>query len=777
MAFLIEKNLRFDISLLGEAAKYVIQRRHSFPNLSMFVVTYLIKRGHGPDDVLYAKYESLRNHLPRGCADLFIKTANGDQFLFGMRGPAKFSGTTDIDEDADEDAQEAKSAVDQPEAKSAVDQPEAKSAVDQPEAKSAVDQPEAKAAIDHLEETCNCWAANSENTHFPAELIRQWQSVKKLDVSFQVKANGKFAIAAIVKTNNILYLLGGSKNMHVVHPLNDEIKDVKDTDLHWHILKMIQRDIKALSDQIIESIIGKTIIAEYVDGKHLVYTEKPYMVYFGTPELGPITEIRVSNDGPSEIVQNYLEKISIHSDLGKTNTHQEMVPFDWQLRKLRDMNGIEGIVIYYRNTETGEIYRSKHKTKWYIVWRSIREKIANISKHTSNPSSIVQLLRKRVYELSSSYVKLTDDEITKWYVTIEKFVVWLQTTQYDYKDVSFKGVGMAKVLNDFSIINQDHIPPLSSLESVQTLSMTLNDLTLNADYQLQTDELDPKTFLIHPELFDMIIHAATQGYPCVVIMNGVPGTGKSSVTKKLAEILLEEKISVSQHCTDSKFIIDGKYKFDGKLLNTHHAENFAEFSASLAQVRICDNTNLIYHHSKRYVDESRGSLVFMLSTHPADATVLAKRNVHGVDVTKIQQMLTDYKPKRIMYYGIFPKMQDITKLIDQHPDIFHGCVLDQKTPLHVTVVYVGGDATKDIPPSGTMLGSFVSFEAIGVSKNEAGWAIVVESKLVLSHVGHITLSTNQGKKPMDVGENINMGSIRRFKESISMSGILLPYYS
>jgi hypothetical protein len=206
--------------------------------------------------------------------------------------------------------------------------------------------------------------------------IKQWEFEGVLEVTTQEKANGKFAIFQLIEINNTMYLFGGSKNMHVLHPLNTPVTG---KDLHYEILTAIQNRLHSLKEQsmtasnILTNLIGKTIIGEYVDGMHLVYTDKPYMVFFNCPLLGENEELFPK--------QNKCLSSS-------------------QLTIIRNMKGIEGAVIYYRNTSTNEVYRQKHKTIWYILWRAIREKLTNMKRTVTPFSTVIRVLQSRVNVLS-----------------------------------------------------------------------------------------------------------------------------------------------------------------------------------------------------------------------------------------------------------------------------------------------------------------------------------------------------------------------------------------
>lgn len=85
-------------------------------------------------------------------------------------------------------------------------------------------------------------------------------------------------------------------------------------------------------------------------------------------------------------------------------------------------------------------------------------------------------------------------------------------------------------------------------------------------------------------------------------------------------------------------------------------------------------------------------------------------------------------------------------------------MITQSSPLHVTLEYLGGklpeekqDYEEKYP-----FGKIFSIKLIGTSDNEAGLCLVVElfeSIIpVNENIPHITLATNKGSTPVDVGK-------------------------
>lgn len=124
----------------------------------------------------------------------------------------------------------------------------------------------------------------------------------------------------------------------------------------------------------------------------------------------------------------------------------------------------------------------------------------------------------------------------------------------------------------------------------------------------------------------------------VYIMRGIPGSGKSTRARELAGDL------GVIHSTDDYFMVNGKYRFNPKLLGRNHELNFKAFKASLNQgfyPVVVDNTNVRHWEYQRYEQAAidAGYQVEIVKVPHIDPILAAKRNTHGVPESAIRRML------------------------------------------------------------------------------------------------------------------------------------------
>lgn len=536
--------------------------------------------------------------------------------------------------------------------------------------------------------------------YFSLEEVQNWRD--DLEVLFQKKENGKFLIFRILWKNTIPYLFGGSKNVHVVVPLRVPISENKD--LHFRILQAVQADLIDRSDTWLYSNIGdRTIIGEYVDGQHIVYVETPYVVYFNL-SIKTIAELLPA---------------------------QKTLPTPEQLHYLRTLQDVEGVVIVYRNTQTGQVYRHKHKTVWYILLRAMREGLCHSTKDKGFNflhARIVQRFEKR----SEDFLNLTADEKRDWRDLSGKFINWLLQSRYQLTDLSFTSpIGMANVWKAFTLGQVAGI-------QVEKKDPAIEDIV---------DDIAPIIFLL----------SLTQhGIKCAAILRGPSGSGKST----LARLLATEVESSSIHSTDTFFTgPDGIYKFDPKKLKYYHEKNLQEFQASDKLLAIVDNTNLSQWEYLKYRESDR--VVVVVNTKKQTSQILATQTTHHVPFDKIVQMNMKYTPVHPSYYGVFfPK--------SVCPDA------KQTTPLHVTYLFVGGNDKQDCPGLVSFFGKEVKVKITARAESDVGKKLYVELPVDITYMNnakpHITLETYGKKTAADVGTAADVITHPYYTEIVGVFG-------
>lgn len=121
----------------------------------------------------------------------------------------------------------------------------------------------------------------------------------------------------------------------------------------------------------------------------------------------------------------------------------------------------------------------------------------------------------------------------------------------------------------------------------------------------------------------------------VIILRGVPGSGKSTETKKYPDAYIVS--------ADHYFIgKDGIYRFDMDKISAAHGQCKSKFEAALKDKRplvIVDNTNTTVKELKFYVEAAKNAgYEVEIVRIDCDPEIAASRNVHNVPKSSVLKM-------------------------------------------------------------------------------------------------------------------------------------------
>ena len=133
----------------------------------------------------------------------------------------------------------------------------------------------------------------------------------------------------------------------------------------------------------------------------------------------------------------------------------------------------------------------------------------------------------------------------------------------------------------------------------------------------------------------------------LVILRGLPGSGKSTVAQKIVEHAQNAVICSADHY----FMKDGKYDFNAAELPQAHADCQMSANRAMANGRnpvVIDNTNIKCSHMQPYIEMAeRYDYVVVVwpvgGQRANDVEEYMARQIHGVPRALMEKMANEYE--------------------------------------------------------------------------------------------------------------------------------------
>uniref|UniRef100_A0AAV1TW92 tRNA ligase phosphodiesterase domain-containing protein n=1 Tax=Peronospora matthiolae TaxID=2874970 RepID=A0AAV1TW92_9STRA len=288
---------------------------------------------------------------------------------------------------------------------------------------------------------------------------------------------------------------------------------------------------------------------------------------------------------------------------------------------------------------------------------------------------------------------------------------------------------------------------------------------------------------------EMVRSNSGSGKPVVIVMRGIPGSGKSTLGKEIAALCRYKKVPFTICSADTYFTTPRGYVFDGKQLSAAHERCRFDFkkavtgaisegnkqSSCYQHIVLVENTSTQKWEYAPYeaIAHTYGCRVYIVEMKCPDVMTafrMGQRNHHGVPPRKVVSMfmrweedsrahsftprfehallsgnpLSDSDAGNLIYIGLFLEEKAKTKLVDQIR-----LVHTKKFADHVTLFYQPNlQYVRDVE-----LGAPFSVRGVEVVQNDRGQTLRVEidEKLhlqVRNKIPHITLSTAYRVSPV-----------------------------
>ena len=308
------------------------------------------------------------------------------------------------------------------------------------------------------------------------------------------KANGKLFLLSSFKINDKYYFVGGSKNNHVIVPVNELGYEQLDTyySLVRDMFSVWLKEFYGLSLQSRNEILAKletnTFSGEFEDGKHLVPVEKKQIRWFGM--MPNITTEFVNTDILKCL--NWFSSKGLLTIQYSMKTNEEF----WQnYSDGRTQRNSEGSVRHFLKNGNS-IGIEKFKTYWYIVIRMLRQIMMRCKTVTQSKEQVHLTLIKRNQLLQFNRIQFNFAK-----KLCELFIDWFESKGLDRKEVGIDEtcMGMGNAWKQF------------------ILETGTNDDFGNMSLEEASEQYISKNKLL-------------------VIVQGIPGLGKNSIGEAVASL-------------------------------------------------------------------------------------------------------------------------------------------------------------------------------------------------------------------------------------------------
>ena len=138
----------------------------------------------------------------------------------------------------------------------------------------------------------------------------------------------------------------------------------------------------------------------------------------------------------------------------------------------------------------------------------------------------------------------------------------------------------------------------------------------------------------------------------MIIMRGLPGSGKSSLAKAILEksnkdVCIDANGRYRYASSDDYFMVSGSYKFDATQLSASHNYSFTQAMygcQNFEDIVLVDNTNITRAEFTPYAMLGRAFSFKVILVHvEAPVGLCISRNRHGVPATTIERMAQNFE--------------------------------------------------------------------------------------------------------------------------------------
>ena len=168
----------------------------------------------------------------------------------------------------------------------------------------------------------------------------------------------------------------------------------------------------------------------------------------------------------------------------------------------------------------------------------------------------------------------------------------------------------------------------------------------------------------------------------VLINRAVPGSGKTTFSKRIYDAVRDAGLSIAVHSTDEFFMVGNRYEFELTKLGEYHKKNLANFRDSLKNgidLVVVDNTNLKPWECEPYTLAAReaGYKVVLFNFLPREFEKHLASQQITPDKPDAHQVSAELLERFISEFYLYNDLLDKDFVPD--PKVHINCVWDEKS--------------------------------------------------------------------------------------------------
>ncbi len=168
----------------------------------------------------------------------------------------------------------------------------------------------------------------------------------------------------------------------------------------------------------------------------------------------------------------------------------------------------------------------------------------------------------------------------------------------------------------------------------------------------------------------------------VLINRAVPGSGKTTFSKRIYDAVRDAGLSIAVHSTDEFFMVGNRYEFELTKLGEYHKKNLANFRDSLKNgidLVVVDNTNLKPWECEPYTLAAReaGYKIVLFNFLPREFEKHLASQQITPDKPDAHQVSAELLERFISEFHLYNDLLDKNFVPD--PKVHINCVWDDET--------------------------------------------------------------------------------------------------